>query len=211
MESRYGWVLVALGGLMGCVAAGAMFSLAVFLEPMSVDTGWGRAGISSAMSLNFIAMGLGSFAWGMASDRWGPRGVLLAGSVIMGLALVLASRAATLGAFQLTFGVLVGVATSAFFAPMMAAVTGWFDKHRALAISLVSAGVGMAPLTMSPLAQWLVTTHGWRPAMLTIGIVAWALLLPAAWLVRAPKTSPAPVLQPSSQARPMPRSVASAI
>ena len=60
MESRYGWVLVALGGLMGCVAVGAMFSLAVFLEPMSVETGWGRAGISSAMTLNFIAMGLGS-------------------------------------------------------------------------------------------------------------------------------------------------------
>lgn len=190
MESRYGWVLVALGGLMGCVAAGAMFSLAVFLEPMSVDTGWGRAGISIAMSLNFIAMGLGSFAWGMASDRWGPRVVVLIGSSMLGLALVLASRAETLGQFQVTFGILVGVATSAFFAPMMAAVTGWFDKHRALAISLVSAGVGMAPLTMSPLAQWLVTTYGWRPAMLTIGVLAWALLLPAAWSVRAPKSTP---------------------
>jgi MFS family permease len=192
MESRYGWVLVALGGLMGCVAAGAMFSLAVFLEPMSVDTGWGRAGISSAMSLNFIAMGLGSFAWGMASDRWGPRIVLLIGSAILGLALVLASRTETLGQFQLTFGILVGLATSSFFAPMMAAVTGWFDKHRALAISLVSAGVGMAPLTMSPLAQWLVTTQGWRPAMLTIGLVTWALCLPAAWAVRSPKAMPAP-------------------
>src|SRR5688572_4409961 len=190
MESRYGWTLVALGGLMGCVAVGAMFSLAVFLEPMSVDTGWGRAGISSAMSLNFIAMGLGSFAWGMASDRWGPRVVVVIGSTILGLALVLASRAETLGQFQLTFGVLVGVATSAFFAPMMAAVTGWFDKHRALAVSLVSAGVGMAPLTMSPLAQWLVTSYGWRPAMLTIGVVAWALLLPAAWSVRAPRSTP---------------------
>ena len=82
---------------MGCVAVGAMFSLAVFLEPMSVDTGWGRAGISSAMSLNFIAMGLGSFAWGMASDRWGARVVVLIGSAELGLALVLASQAQTLG------------------------------------------------------------------------------------------------------------------
>jgi MFS family permease len=198
MESRYGWVLVALGGLMGCVAVGAMFSLAVFLEPMSAETGWSRAGISTAMTLNFLAMGAGSFAWGAASDRWGARIVVLVGAVVLGLALVLASRAETLGQFQLTYGLLVGVATSAFFAPMIATITGWFDKHRALAVSLVSAGMGMAPLTMSPLAQWLATTHGWRPAMLVIGLVAWAILLPAAWAVRAPP----PVKASGSAAKP---------
>src|SRR5688572_12392335 len=135
MESRYGWVLVGLGGLMGCVAVGAMFSLAVFLNPMTAETGWSRAGISSAMTLNFLAMGLGSFAWGMASDRWGARVVVSIGAVMLGLALVLASRAETLGQFQLVYGILVGLATSAFFAPMIATITGWFDKHRALAVS----------------------------------------------------------------------------
>ena len=38
-SSSYRWVIVALGGLMGCVAVGAMFSLAVFLAPMSEATG----------------------------------------------------------------------------------------------------------------------------------------------------------------------------
>ena len=54
MESRYGWAMVALGGVMGCVAVGVMFSLAVLIGPMSVETGWSRAGISTAMTLNFI-------------------------------------------------------------------------------------------------------------------------------------------------------------
>src|SRR5687768_15575845 len=178
MESRYGWTLVALGGLMGCVAIGAMFSLAVFLEPMSAQTGWSRAGISSAMSLNFLTLGAGSFFWGWASDRWGVRRVVMIGSVLLGLALTLASRAQSLGQFQLAYGVLVGFSSSAFMAPMIATVMGWFEQRRALAVSLVSAGMGMAPLTMSPLAQYLVTTYGWRPAMLTIGIVSWVLLIP---------------------------------
>ena len=34
-EPRYGWVMVALGALMTCVAIGAMFSLAVFLQPIT--------------------------------------------------------------------------------------------------------------------------------------------------------------------------------
>jgi MFS family permease len=186
IESPYRWVIVALGGLMGCVAIGAMFSLAVFLAPMSEATGWSRAGISFAMTINFIVMAFGSFAWGSASDRWGARVVTLSGAVLLGAALVIASRASSLQGFQLTYGVLVGFAASSFFAPMIATVMGWFETRRNLAVSLVSAGMGMAPLTLSPLASWLITHYGWRTAMFSIGVLAWALLIPAAAFVRRP-------------------------
>lgn len=186
IESPYRWVIVALGGLMGCVAIGAMFSLAVFLAPMSAETGWSRAGISLAMTINFVVMAFGSFAWGSASDRWGARIVTMCGAVLLGTALVLASRSQTLRSFQLTYGVLIGFAASAFFAPMIATVMGWFETRRNLAVSLVSAGMGMAPLTMSPLASWLITHYGWRSAMFTIGVLAWVLLIPAALFVRRP-------------------------
>jgi MFS family permease len=209
-QSPYRWVIVALGGLMGCVAVGAMFSLAVFLAPMSETTGWTRAGISFAMTVNFIVMAFGSFAWGAASDRWGARLTTLCGAVLLGAALTLASRTTSLLAFQLTFGIGVGVAASAFFAPMIATVTGWFTTRMNLAVSLVSAGIGMAPLTLSPLASWLITHYGWRQAMLTIGVLAWLLLIPAALFVRRP-----PVAKPAGPAaaaeKPRKEEVASAL
>ena len=186
MQIPYRWVIVGAGALMTCVAIGSMFSLAVFLEPMSTATGWSRAGISSAMTLNFIVMGLGAFGWGAASDRFGTRIVVLTGAILLGLALTLASRANSLAQFQVTYGVLVGLAASAFFTPMIAAATAWFEDNRSLAVSLVSAGMGVAPMTISPFARWLITTYDWRTAMLTIGILAWTLLLPAAFLVRRP-------------------------
>ena len=37
-EPRYGWVVVAAGALMTCVAFGAVFALAVFLQPMAGAT-----------------------------------------------------------------------------------------------------------------------------------------------------------------------------
>ena len=186
MRIHYGWVMVAVGALMTCVAIGAMFSLAVFLQPMTEATGWSRAGVSSAMTLNFLAMGVAGFGWGALSDRLGTRNVVLAGAVLLGLGLVLASRATSQIQFQLTYGVLVGVAAGSFFAPMMAAVTSWFERHRSLAVSLVSAGLGVAPLTISPFAAWLVSSYDWRTAQLTIGVLVWVLLIPAALLVRAP-------------------------
>ncbi|HEV8443252.1 MAG TPA: MFS transporter [Steroidobacteraceae bacterium] len=184
--SPYRWVIVGLGGLMGCVAVGAMFSLAVFLAPMSAETGWSRAGISFAMTINFIVMAFGSFGWGAASDRWGARLTTLCGAVLLGLALTLASRSSSLMGFQLTYGIGVGLAASAFFAPLIATVAGWFETQRNLAVSLVSAGMGMAPLTLSPLASWLITHHGWRTAMFDIGVLAWVVLIPAALFVRRP-------------------------
>jgi MFS family permease len=186
----YRWVIIGAGALMTCVALGAMFSLAIFLEPMSTATGWSRAGLSSAMTLNFMMMGLGNFGWGAASDRFGTRVVVLIGAVLLGLALTLASRAASLLEFQLTYGILVGLAASTFFAPMIAAATAWFEQNRSLAVALVSAGMGVAPMTISPFARWLITSYDdWRTAMLIIGILAWALLLPAALLVRRPPAS----------------------
>ncbi|MFB2606916.1 MFS transporter, partial [Rhizobium phaseoli] len=164
MGGSYRWVIVAVGALMSCVAIGAMFSLAIFQEPIASATGWSHVGIASAMTLNFIVMGFGGFLWGAASDRFGPRLVVMIGSVLLGLALVLASRAETLMQFQLTYGVLVGLAASAFFAPMIAATTAWFDENRGLAVSLVSAGMGVAPMTISPFARWLISAYEWRPA-----------------------------------------------
>jgi MFS family permease len=184
MNHSYRWTIVALGALMTCVALGVMFSLAVFLDPLAKDTGWSRAGISAAMTVNFLVMGAGAFGWGALSDRFGTRIVVLIGALLLGLAMVLASRATSLLQFQLIYGVLVGLAASTFFAPMIALTMGWFDTQRNLAVSLVSAGMGVAPMTISPFARWLITTYDWRTAMLAIGVLAWVLLIPAALFVR---------------------------
>jgi MFS family permease len=184
MNSHYRWVIVAAGAFMGCIAIGSIFSLPVFLQPMSVATGWSRTAISLAMTLDFVTMGIASFGWGMIMDRFGPRIVLLAGSSVLGLGLVLASRAATVEQFQFLYGMLVGAGGGAIFAPLMATVTGWFDHHRSLAVSLVSAGMGVAPMTLAPIAAVLVSKYDWRFSLLVIGLAVWVLLLPAAFLVR---------------------------
>jgi len=209
--SIYRWIIVAAGGLLGCVAIGGMFSLPVLLQPIARDTGWSVAGVSSAMTIGFLAMAFTSMIWGTLSDRIGPRPVVLTGSIVIATSLVLASRATSLIEFQLLFGLLLGAATAAIFAPMMATVTGWFDTHRSLAVSLVSAGMGMAPLTMSPLVAWLATSHDWRTTMQIIAVVVAAIMIPVAFLVRRPPAL-AGGTAPSGDAGPQPEmSIAQAV
>src|ERR1700735_1385850 len=185
-NSNYRWVIVAAGGVLGCVAIGGMFSLPVFLQLIARDTGWSVTGVSSAMTIGFLAMALTSMIWGTLSDRFGPLPVVLTGSVVIAASLALASQVTSLLAFQFIFGVMVGGATAAIFAPMMATVTGWFDTHRSLAVSLVSGGMGMAPVTMSPPVAWLVSHYDWRTTMLIVSGIVAAIMIPMSLLVRRP-------------------------
>lgn len=186
LRTHYRWIIVAAGGALGCVAIGGLFSLPVFLRPIAQDTGWSTTGISTAMTLAFVALALGSVGWGYLSDRVGPRIVVLAGSVLLATGLALASLATSLLAFQVLFGVVVGISAAAIFAPLMACVTGWFDTRRSLAVSLVSAGMGMAPMTMSPLAAWLIEGHDWRGSLQIIAALSAAVMVPLAMLIRRP-------------------------
>jgi MFS family permease len=191
MRLAYGWVIVGVGIVVTCVGFGAMMSLSVFLQPMAEAMGWSRTGIATAALLNFLAMSAATFAWGALSDRFGTRLVVLTGGVVLGLGLVSASQATTLGWFQVLFGVLVGVGAGSLYAPMTATTTRWFTRHRTLAVALVSAGVSFGSTFMAPLTRWLISSYDWRTAMLVIGDLAWLVVVPAALLVRHPPPAPA--------------------
>ena len=183
---------------MTCVGFGTMLSLAVFLAPISEAMGWSRAGVSAAATLDFLFMGFAAFTWGALSDRFGTRVVVLAGSVLLGLGLVGRARRKACGNSSFFFGVLIGIAAGSFYAPMVAIASAWIDKHRSLAVALVSAGMGVAPLTVSPFASWLITAYDWRTGDVGASAsLAWALLIPAALLVRQP---PQPVVAAASDA-----------
>ena len=203
-SSSYRWVIVAAGGVLGCLAIGAMFSLPVFLVPISEDTGWSVTGISTAMTIGFLAMALASMVWGGLSDRFGPRLVVLTGSVVLAAGIALASLSTSLFGFQLLFGLIVGGAIAAIFAPMMACVTGWFDTQRSLAVSLVSAGMGMAPMTMSPFAAWLISIYDWRTSLQIIAALCAVVMIPVSFLVRRPPalSADSPVAAPDDVPHP---------
>jgi len=190
MKIFYGWIIVGAGIVITCLGMGSMMSLGIFLQPMSAATGWSRTSVSTAALLNFLCMGPASFLWGALSDRFGTRVVVVSGGALLGLGLVAASQAATVGQFQILFGVIIGVAAGSFYAPLTATATRWFTRHRSLAVALISAGFAIGSMTISPFARWLIDHYGWRTAMLTLGAFSWLFIIPAALLVRKPPVLP---------------------
>jgi len=178
-----------VGVVVGCVGMGGLMSFGVFLLPMADALGWSRAGISTGSTIAFLSMGVGGFLWGRLYDRYGARAVVLMGGLLQGLGLVLASQAQSLPLFLAAYGIIVGLAVGAVYVPLTAATASWFTRHRSLAVSLVSAGLALGTTLVAPFARWLIVTHDWRFAMSALGLMAWAVILPAALLLR-----PAPVV-----------------
>ena len=189
MKLFYGWVVVGAGIVITCIGFGTELSLGVFLQPMSVATGWSRAAISSAAMIDFLCMGAASLLWGALSDRIGTRLVVISGGAMLGLGLVVASRVTSIGQFLLAFA-FVGLAAGSFYAPLTATATRWFVQHRSLAVALVSAGIGLGSTTIAPLARWLISAYDWRTALFVLGIIAWVLIIGAGLLLRRPPSFP---------------------
>jgi len=180
----YGWIVLGAAATTICIAMGAMFSLAVYFKPIEDTMRWSRTGISGIAGLNWLAMGVGSLVWGALSDRFGTRRVAVLGGLLLGLGLVLSSQVTALWQLYVTFGVMVGFAAGAFYAPLSATATRWFTTNRGLAVGIVSGGIGLGILVIAPLTRALVTAYGWRTAMLLIGDLAWLVIIPVALLIR---------------------------
>jgi MFS family permease len=180
----YGWVVLGAAFVVIMIGIGSMFSMGVFLVPLQEEFGWSRSQISLASFLNWLAFGLFSFVFGTLSDRVGTRRVVLLGGLLFGLGMVLSGWTRQIWQLYVTFGLLGGMGVGAMYVPLSATATRWFTRNRGLAVAIVSGGNGTGILVMAPLARYLISTFDWSTAFALVGLLGWAIILPAALLVR---------------------------
>lgn len=148
-----------------------VFTFSVFLKPVTQEFGWSREAASRGFAFAALAIALASPKLGHLLDRIGPRKVIVPAFVIYGLGIAsLGFLTSNIGHFYLTLLVigLVGNATSQM--GYSRAVSTWFDRRRGLALALVMSGSGTGSIVLPALAQWLIDSHGWRAAYLTLGL-----------------------------------------
>ena len=180
----YGWVVVATAFCVTLVAYGIQYSFGIFLEPLEEDFGWSWTLISGAASLFILSRGALAIFTGWTTDRYGPRRIVAIGGFFLGLGLILTSQISAAWQLYLFYGLMGGFGLSVAFAPLMATVSRWFVSKRGLAIGIVAAGIGAGTAVMSPLAAYLVATYEWRLSYIIIGLLAFIIIIPGAFLLR---------------------------
>jgi MFS family permease len=177
------------------VTLGTAYSFGAFFESMSEE-------FDAAAGATAVIFGITTFSFfwlsivtGRMTDRFGPRLVVVVGAVAMFAGLMLTSRVQSLGVGYVTYGAGVGIAAACGYVPMVATVGGWFVHHRALAIGLAVAGIGVGTMVLSPLSAAMIDRYGWRDTYVVFAIGGAAVLLACVPLVDRPPGDGSP--QPS--------------
>jgi MFS family permease len=174
-------VLVA-GCIILCIGFGVRSGFGLFLQPMSLENGWGRETFSLAMAIQNLIWGLlGPFAGGVA-DRYGTGRVVVLCGVAYVLGLVVMAFAETPLALHLGSGFLIGLALSgATFATILAVigrVTPIEKRSTALGIAVAAGSFGQ--FAVLPITQLLISSFDWHVALLVLAAIA-ALIVPLAF------------------------------
>lgn len=180
----YGYVIIATALLIDLILAGVHFTFGIFFKPVSTEFGWTRAATSGAFTLYSIFHGALFIITGRINDRFGPRLLLAASGLFMGLGYFLMSRISAIWQLYLFYGVIVSIGMSGGFVPLMSTVARWFIKRRGLMTGLVLAGGGIGQSVLPPLTSWLIATLEWRTAYIIVGASVFVLVILLAQLLR---------------------------
>ncbi|MCZ2805571.1 MFS transporter [Modestobacter sp. VKM Ac-2983] len=192
VDSARAWVMVAAAFAGMFVSFGIAYSFGAFLEPMAEEFGSSRGTTSAFFALTSLTyFGLGALS-GVAVDRYGPRRVLLVGGIALGVGLAATSQAGELWVGLVTYGLGVGIAVACAYVPMVAVVSGWFERRRTLAIGVAVTGIGLGTLTVAPLAAALIGELGWRDTHLVLGSAGAVVLVVCALVVTRPPVQAGP-------------------
>ena len=193
VDSAYAWTRLVAALLLSTIGGVGMWSVVVVLPPVQAEFAAARSDVSLPYTLTMIGYGLGGMLMGRLADRFGILVPVMIGTVALAGGYACAGLSAHLWQFTLAQGLLIGVGSSATFAPLLADTSLWFARRRGIAVAIFASGNYLAGTVWPPVVQHFIDTAGWRTTYFGIALFCVATVLPLAVLVlrrRSPVDAP---------------------
>lgn len=178
-----GWatarLLLIAGSLILAISLGVRHSFGLFLQPVSLENGWGRETFAFAIALQNLVWGAAQPFSGMLSDRYGAGRVIAGGAVLYAAGLALMAVPQDGAMFALSAGVLIGLGLSGTTFPIVfgAISRAVPPEKRSLAMGISMSVGSFGQFAMLPIALQLIGGIGWASALLAFSALA-AFILP---------------------------------
>ncbi|WP_109118338.1 MFS transporter [Azospirillum sp. TSO22-1] len=178
-KSRYSpaAVLVAASVILA-LSLGVRHAFGLFLQPVSMDGGWGREVFAFAIALQNLVWGAAQPFAGMAADRIGAGRMIVAGTVLYVAGLLVMAQPQGPLTFILGAGVLVGLGLSGTTYPLVLGAVSRAvpPERRSLALGIAMAGAAFGQFLMLPGALLGIDLLGWSGALVALSIVTAAMV-----------------------------------
>jgi MFS family permease len=198
-RTKWGSAGVALicGSVILLFSLGIRHTFGLFLQPVTVDQGWGRETFAFAIALQNLIWGASQPFAGMLSDRFGAVRVVSLGAVLYAAGLWVMSSVAGEGTFILGAGVLIGLGLSGTSFPV---VFGTLSRlvpadQRSLAMGITMAVGSFGQFVMLPVSLGFIGWLTWPGALMAFSALA-LLMFPLAYGMKEPPRAELPGAAP---------------
>ncbi|MGH6904986.1 MAG: MFS transporter, partial [Geminicoccaceae bacterium] len=182
--SRAAVIAIACGSFILLLSFGIRSSFGLFLQPMSLDLGWGREAFALAMALQNLLWGASQPFVGAVADKWGTARTVVGGGVLYVLGVYLMSTTSSPPELYFSAGVLVGLGLSGTgFGVVLAAVGRSVPaERRSVALGITTAVGSLGQFLMPPIGQAFIAAYGWQTALALLAFGSLAMVLAAGGL-----------------------------
>ena len=205
--SRAAVSAIACGAFIVLLSFGIRSSFGLFLQPMSLDLGWGREVFALAMAIQNLLWGLSQPFVGAIADKWGTARTIVGGGLLYVVGVYLMSTTSSPAELYFSAGVLVGLGLSGTgFGVVLAAVGRSVPaERRSVALGITTAVGSLGQFLLPPIGQAFLSTYGWQSALALLAFGSIAMLFAAGGLRGRMETS-ARASRPSARRSPRPAS-----
>ena len=175
----YGWIVVAVAFVTLAIGVNTRTTFSLLFPPILAEFGWDRGSTAAAFSFGFLGSVVYAPIIGMMMDRFGPRIVIPLGTILVSAGMVSITFVTQPWHLYLTFGLLVGGASTAIsYLGHSLFLPYWFVRRRGLALGLAFSGVGVGSIILFPWIQRMIDQVGWREACWVVAGVLFVIVFP---------------------------------
>lgn len=179
----YGWIVIALSALGTFFSSpGQTYSISAFIDSYIKEFGYSRTLISTVYSVATVISGTLLVFMGKAVDKYGQRIMLVIAGVMLSIACLFNSFIINLPMIFFGFFLLRYFGQGSLTLIPGSLVPQWFEKHRALAISLLTLGTIIGNMLAPRINTYFISTYGWNFAWRVWSILLIVIFVPLMWI-----------------------------
>jgi len=170
--------LIVIGSVIAQLGLGTIYTWSLFNQPIVNKFGW---------DLNKVALSFSTLASGKLQEKFGIKKLISICGMVLGMGLILTSRASSLPMLYITAGVIVGAADGISYMKTPSNCIKWFPEKKGLisGISGISVGAyGCGSLLFKYINGSLIASQGEASAFFFWGIIIMILILIGAQLLK---------------------------
>jgi predicted MFS family arabinose efflux permease len=168
---------VACGALILLFSLGIRHGFGLFLQPISLEQGWGRETFAFSIALQNLVWGISQPFAGMLADRFGAKQIIVLGALVYAAGLWAMSQVAGEVVFILGAGVLIGLGLAGTTFPVIFGAISRLvrPEQRSMAMGITMSVGSFGQFALLPMTLGLIGFLDWDGAL--VALAAFALLM----------------------------------